>query len=207
MSSSFEVLPTVVKDAASTGFGHFLMLIPEPLRNTNLTNITSQIMNGTLLRETQLDPYASISSTEFAIFLFSLTLWTTAYYHTTISPHNPNSHPRGFEHSKFISNLHSIPLVFLSLASLLEFIPETYPIFYSVGFFIVDLADCIKRGDAVFFLHAILTLGLNLGTCSSVVHRGLRSSSKGFLAEASTVGSYKEIRMCLFAEIISAVEF
>mmetsp|Transcript_15354 Transcript_15354/g.32313 ORF Transcript_15354/g.32313 Transcript_15354/m.32313 type:complete len:249 (+) Transcript_15354:246-992(+) len=126
------------------------------------------------------------SWTDISLLLLSLALWSAAYYHSNLSPHNPASNPRGFEQSKFISNLHSIPLVLLSIASILEFIPEKYPVIYSVGFFVVDLVDCFIRGDTTFFIHAVLTLGMKFGAYSSVDHRQLRSISKVFLAESST---------------------
>jgi len=129
------------------------------------------------------------SWTDISLLLLSLALWSAAYYHSNLSPHNPASNPRGFEQSKFISNLHSIPLVLLSIASILEFIPEKYPVIYSVGFFVVDLVDCFIRGDTTFFIHAVLTLGMKFGAYSSVDHRQLRSISKVFLAESSTVRS------------------
>lgn len=42
------------------------------------------------------------------------------------------------------------------------------------------------RLDAMFTVHAILSLMLNTGSGISSVHRELRSASKGFFAEAST---------------------
>jgi hypothetical protein len=71
--------------------------------------------------------------------------------------------------------------------SLNRIIPESVPICWSVSFFVVDLIDCIVRGEAMWFVHAVISLALNLLTAQFPMHRKLRSVSKGFFAEASTV--------------------
>ena len=66
-------------------------------------------------------------------------------------------------------------------------IPESIPICWSIAFFLVDLVDAVVRRDAMFVVHAVLSLSLNLFTGGTARHRALMSSSKGMLAEASTV--------------------
>ena len=51
------------------------------------------------------------------------------------------------------------------------------------------------RRDGMWFVHAVISLILNVATGFSVRHRVLRSVSKGFFTEGSTVRSYKKLYM------------
>ena len=116
-------------------------------------------------------------------FLLCTTIWLTCYYQSVLSP---NGKPNGFE-SIHISNLNSIVLCAMAGLSLLEYIPEYIPSCWSSSFFIVDVLDCIKRRDVMWGFHGGISLVLNVCTASSDIHRGLRSASKGFFTEGSTV--------------------
>ncbi len=129
---------------------------------------------------------APITAADCYIFATFLSFWFAAYYEVV---YGENGKPDGFDKSTLISNLHSIPLVVLATASLWELIPESVPIAFSVGFFVVDFIDCAVRGDIMFLIHAVISLALNLMSGLSEVHRQLRSTSKGFFAEVSTVSS------------------
>jgi hypothetical protein len=114
-----------------------------------------------------------------------LSVFLIGYYQTVLSPKTGS--PNGFGTSINISNLHSIPLVIMASLSLCHVLPEIYPLCWSVAFFIVDLLDCIVRREGMWIVHAVISLILNVLTGWNVQHRALRSVSKGFFAEASTV--------------------
>lgn len=84
---------------------------------------------------------------------------------------------------------HSIILVIISFMSLYidneEVFSEAIPLDFSLGFFLVELFDCIIRRDLTFTIHAVISLLLNYMT-SRPTHFALRSGSKGSLCEIST---------------------
>lgn len=88
--------------------------------------------------------------------------------------------------SESISNAHSIPLTVAAVLSILELIPEIIPVAYSTSFFLVDIVDAVLRRDAMFGVHAALSLLLNMGASRNVKHRQMRNLSKGYLCELST---------------------
>jgi hypothetical protein len=115
--------------------------------------------------------------------LLSLSIWTTCYYISVLSSTGTST---GFE-SIWISNLHTLALVAMASLSLMEVIPEYIPSCWSTSFFLVDTIDCIWKKDVMWGFHGIISLVLNVCTASHGVHRRLRSASKGFFTEASTV--------------------
>jgi hypothetical protein len=130
-----------------------------------------------LFRQTEILPF----------FIVSLSVWCTCYFRAVLGP---NGKSNGFESSIWISNLNSIVLCLMATLSLLEIIPESIPSSWSISFFVVDVVDCIVRRDVMWGFHGVISLVLNVCTASSAVHRGLRSASKGFFTEASTVGCW-----------------
>lgn len=120
-----------------------------------------------------------------------LSVFLIGYYQTVLSPLTGS--PNGFGTSITISNLHSVPLVLMASLSLYEVLPEVYPLCWSVAFFIVDLIDCVVRREGMWIAHAVISLVLNVLTGWNTQHRALRSVSKGFFAEASTVSSSSSI--------------
>jgi hypothetical protein len=125
-----------------------------------------------------------------------LSVFLIGYYQTVLSPLTGS--PNGFGTSLTISNLHSVPLVLMASLSLYEVLPEIYPLCLSVAFFIVDLIDCVVRREGMWTAHAVISLVLNVLTGWNTQHRLLRSVSKGFFAEASTVSS----RHCHWCSIV-----
>ena len=132
-----------------------------------------------------MDYYTHVTPLEVSLFFVFLGIFLVGYYRTVLSP--VTGRPDGFGNSTFISNLHSIPLCLLACLSLNRIVPESLPVCWSVSFFAVDLMDSVIRREAMWFVHAVISLGLNLLTWRSTPHRVLRSVSKGFFAEASTV--------------------
>ena len=132
-----------------------------------------------------MDDYVTITPLDISLFFVFLVIFLGGYYCTVLSP--INGRPDGFGNSSSISNLHSVPLCALACLSLNRIIPESVPICWSVSFFVVDLMDCVIRREAMWLVHAIISLSLNVLTGRSARHRALRSVSKGFFAEASTV--------------------
>ena len=129
--------------------------------------------------------YVSMTSTDILLLTSCLALWSYAYYITVLHP--KHGQPHGFDSSTLISNLHSVPLCILAFLSLLEVIPEIYPLSWSLSFFVLDLVDTIVRRDGMWFVHAVISLALNVLTGFSARHRVIRSVSKGFFTEGSTV--------------------
>lgn len=138
------------------------------------------------------DSYAPITFLDIACLTAFLSIFLYCYYCAVLSP--KTGKPDGFGESTFISNLHSVPLCILAFLSLQHVIPESVPLCWSFAFFIVDLLDAVVRGEIMWMIHAIISLALNVLTGSHVRHRALRSVSKGFFAEASTVRLRCELR-------------
>lgn len=118
---------------------------------------------------------------DFEIKLFSvfLTLWLLAYYHPILSKKISRN---------FLSNLHSGLICILALLSLHRAISESIPLCYSSSFFVADVIDeAFVNRDVMWTMHGIISLALNLGTAMSPQHRELRSVSKGYLVEGSTL--------------------
>jgi hypothetical protein len=143
------------------------------------------IMAAAALPTVDDEHYASITTLDIAYLLTFLSIFLYCYYYTVLSP--KTGKPDGFGESTFISNLHSVPLCILALLSLKHVIPESIPLCWSISFFIVDLLDAVVRGEIMWIVHAIISLALNVLTGRNAKHRVLRSVSKGFFAEASTV--------------------
>ncbi len=123
--------------------------------------------------------YIVFDDFEMKLFSVFLTLWLFAYYHPISSLKIPRNN---------LANLHSCPLFILAFLSLQQMIPESIPLCYSSSFFVVDVIDegFINR-DVMWTIHGLISLGLNLGTAMSPVHGELRSVSKGYLVEGSTL--------------------
>ena len=130
------------------------------------------------------DYRASVTAPDVILLAACLSIWSAVYYESVLSPRGS---PNGFDKSTFISNLHSVPLCVLAALSIAELIPEAVPVCWSVGFFAVDLVDCVTRRDLMWTFHAVISLVLNVATGFVPRHVVLRSRSRGFLTEASTV--------------------
>lgn len=122
---------------------------------------------------------------DIALLSVSLAFWTYVYHRAVLSKHHGGT-PNGFVDSAFISNLHCVPLCALALLSLTGVVPESIPLCWSISHFVLDLLDTIVRRDAMWFVHAVISLALNVFTGSSARHRALRSVSRGFFTEGST---------------------
>lgn len=130
------------------------------------------------------DYRASVTAPDVVLLAVCLSFWSAVYYEAVLSP---GGNPHGFDRSTLISNLHSVPLCVLAALSIAELIPEAVPVCWSVGFFVVDLVDCVTRRDLMWTVHAVISLVLNVATGFVPRHIVLRSRSRGFLTEASTV--------------------
>lgn len=150
------------------------------------TGIPTPLFNMALLsNDDDNDAPPSLGIVVLLLVTFT-SVFLVGYYQTVLSPSTGS--PNGFGTSINISNLHSVPLVFMASLSLYnDTLPEIYPLCWSVSFFIVDLLDCIVRREGMWMAHAVISLILNVLTGWNAQHRILRSVSKGFFAEASTV--------------------
>ena len=149
--------------------------------------------------------YTSITTLDIAYLLTFLSIFLYCYYYTVLSP--KTGKPDGFGESTFISNLHSVPLCILALLSLKHVIPESIPLCWSISFFIVDLLDAVVRGEIMWIVHAIISLALNVLTGRDAKHRALRSVSKGFFAEASTVSETRHYEFSILTKFDEMIIF
>lgn len=150
----------------------------------------------------QANEYLPITTFDIYLLLIFITLWFIAYYYTVLHP--SHGKPDGFGNSTFISNLHSVPLCILAFLSLynntninsnsnkqglllLLPISESIPLCYSIAYFIMDFLDSLRRKEYMWLIHSMISLVLNIATGWNARHAVLRSVSKGFFAEASTV--------------------
>jgi len=133
-----------------------------------------------------MDSDESFSQFYYGLTAVFFTFWSLTwiyFYHTS----KGNIHIWG--NSAVISNLHSIPVCAFGILSIIGVFPNEYiPLTFSFSFFLVDLADCIIRRDAPFFVHAVISIGLIATATFHPSHPlwQLTSLSKGMLTEAST---------------------
>jgi TLC domain len=113
----------------------------------------------------------------------SLALFTSSY---AISRY------RRFPFHKWMAlhNTHNAGAVLLGSVSLFlqddTRFSERIPIFWSLGYFAVDLCDCLLRLDVQYSFHAVACLALGVANYASPVLRQLRMNSKAAMCELST---------------------
>lgn len=87
-------------------------------------------------------------------------------------------------------NLHNFGGMAIALLSLYfgddSVFNERISILWTLGYFLVDLLDCLWRRDVAFSLHAIFCIVLGTGCYTSPVFRLLRINSKALLCELSS---------------------
>jgi hypothetical protein len=115
-----------------------------------------------------------------------LAFWLTSWLVTKIaSPKNVNH----FDNNAFLMTLGHVGGMSIAAASLYfnddDIIPETLTISWFASFFIADLWDCLYRKDAVFTVHALMSLTLCQINCGPK-YLMARTSSKGSFTELSS---------------------
>jgi len=124
----------------------------------------------------------------YEILLSSFTFYALSYYYLVHYQKGGGVH--SFDKKASLHVTHSLGVVLLGSLSLYfndEYtFRELVPIYFSRGYFLVDLYDCIQRKDWVFTGHALISLLLNIGTQASPIHYSIRSASKGFMTEISS---------------------
>ena len=96
----------------------------------------------------------------------------------------------GFLETTSIHIAHSI--ITATLSSLVVYfnddriLSESIPLSFSIGYFIVDLIDCLHRRDKDFTIHAVLSLSLCLFGWKNDHLRQLHFATKGLICEGST---------------------
>ena len=99
---------------------------------------------------------------------------------------------RGLEFHKWlrIHNVHNGMAIVLGATSLYlqneEIFRERIPILWSVGYFVVDLFDCMYRMDVQYTFHAAVCLTLGCANYCSPLLQQLRMNSKATMCELST---------------------
>lgn len=91
---------------------------------------------------------------------------------------------------QIIHDIHNYVALFLALSSLYwqseDRVPETYPIFWSLSYFTVDLLDTLSRADAAFTMHAVISLVLGMNNYWTPLAYQLRMNSKAQCCELSS---------------------
>jgi TLC domain len=99
---------------------------------------------------------------------------------------------RRFPFHKWLAlhNTHNAGAVLLGSLSLIfqndRQFSERITIFWSLGYFVVDLWDCLLRWDVQYSIHAVACLSLGVANYASPVLRQLRMNSKAAMCELST---------------------
>jgi len=115
-----------------------------------------------------------------------LVIWIGAYL---VSGTVAGIYPVKFDKWAALHNLHNVGAFTLGIVSLYfgddTTFGERIPILWSIGYFVVDLWDCLLRGDVAYTTHATICLALGYGNYSSPQCRALRMNSKATLCELS----------------------
>lgn len=112
-------------------------------------------------------------------------------------------------------NFHNYIAITLALLSIFinndAIFNERISILWSLGYFGVDLVDCLIRRDVEFFVHAIFCVVLGFSNYISPACRVLRMNSKAQLCELSSPFLYlskktrKPLHFALFALVFTLV--
>ena len=109
------------------------------------------------------------------------TIWIAAYIHC----YRNQGGIEAFARCSAVHQFHAAAVCVLAALSLYfgddEKFSESIPIFFSSTYFLADLLDCIIRGDMMFLLHALVSLGL--GFCGFIggPFRDMRLMSRGYM--------------------------
>ncbi len=111
-----------------------------------------------------------------------LTIWSSTFVYSKIKKFS-------FHRWYTIHNLHNFGAMLLGLCSIYyhndAIFNERIPILWSIGYFIVDLVDCILRADVTYSLHAMFCLLLGLVNYATPICWQLRMNSKASFCELS----------------------
>mmetsp|Transcript_7183 Transcript_7183/g.10578 ORF Transcript_7183/g.10578 Transcript_7183/m.10578 type:complete len:215 (+) Transcript_7183:85-729(+) len=126
--------------------------------------------------------------TSLAIYIGFTACWAFTWVVTYAQSKDSNKEASIEAWSKchILHDLHAYILCIASFCSLQHWVEESIILSFTLGYFTVDLMDCILRRDVQFFIHAILSIVLIGGSAIHPAHRELRSASKGCLLELST---------------------
>ncbi len=121
--------------------------------------------------------------TQFYVFL---TFWSLAWITTKLK--NPNNEGH-FSANGALLSFSNITGMIMSAVSLYfndeEIFMEANSLLWFASFFIVDLFDCLYRKDAIYTIHAIITLALCGVNCTPKFYN-LRIASQGSFTEISS---------------------
>jgi hypothetical protein len=120
-------------------------------------------------------------------FFLPLTIWIGCFLYCYL----PSDKPRPtFVKWTAMLNFHNYFAMSLALLSIVinddAIFNERIPILWSLGYFGVDLVDCLIRLDVEYSLHAIFCVVLGVSNYVSPVCRLLRMNSKAQLCELSS---------------------
>ncbi|EEC45844.1 predicted protein [Phaeodactylum tricornutum CCAP 1055/1] len=97
---------------------------------------------------------------------------------------------REFHKWTLLHSFHNFGAIVLGLISLYydndAVFSERLSILWSMAYFLVDIVDCIVRGDVAYTVHATFCLLLGVANYTTPVCRELRMNSKAALLECST---------------------
>jgi len=141
-------------------------------------------------------------------FLPLFTLWISSYVY---------SQYRGFDYSQWflIHNIHNGGAMLLGSISIYynndAIFNERVGIWFSIGYFLIDLLDCVVRRDGIYGLHAFLCLSLGFSNATSPLCRMMRSNSKSTFLELSNPFMHlakttrQPLHFAMFAAVFTAV--
>jgi hypothetical protein len=119
--------------------------------------------------------------------ILPLAIWIGGFLYCYL----PSSSERPTFHNwQALHNVHNIGGIGLALVSIYfndnTILNERVTILWSLGYFSVDLVDCLWRKNVAFSLHAIFCIVLGIGCYTSPAFRLLRINSKALLCELSS---------------------
>jgi len=137
-------------------------------------------MSTTTTTSTSIASSSSLSQHQFLFFAgVPLLAWwiATYWYYDGV---------RGEWYKRYaIHNLHNGIAILMGIASLAWKIDERLPIAWSLTYFVVDIADCFRRRDVTYAVHAAFCLLLGAGNWTSPTCLRLRMNSKATFCELS----------------------
>ena len=120
---------------------------------------------------------------ELPFAVATLAAWSASYVYCVVTSGNKEA----FTKCVPVHDAHSAGVILLSLLCLLGDYDEAFPVIYSNAYFVVELFDCLVRKDALYTLHAVLSMAMSLGVYADPEMRALRLSSRGYLVEISNL--------------------
>jgi hypothetical protein len=120
--------------------------------------------------------------TSFLPLYLPATIWISTFLYCKVYGHS-------FHRWYTLHNFHNFGAMMLGVCSIYynndTIFHERITILWSIGYFIIDLFDCILRMDIVYALHAVFCLSLGIMCYCHPIYMMLRMDSKATFCELS----------------------